>query len=92
MRGMVVASALAALLAGCAAHAPEPIEKLPPSQGLFTGPDGAWTVYRNDAERAATPPPEPEPAEQPEASEPPPEQRDILMCDRSRNCEHHAPR
>jgi len=47
--------------------------------GILTGPDGVWTVYRNDAKRAST-----EPLEAPA---PAPKKREILMCDRSRNCE-----
>jgi hypothetical protein len=66
------AAALAAiLLGGCVApkaHPPkaEGAEKrsynrreLPPEQGLFSGPDGTFTVYRNDAERRRSQPPAP---------------------------------
>jgi hypothetical protein len=82
-------SALAASLAGCAMHAPEPPDKpasynrreLPPQQGLFSGPDGVFTVYQS-GEAAAPPgaPPPPEPAA-------PPKRREVLMCDRPEGCE-----
>ncbi len=28
---------------------------LPPEPGLFTGPDGVWTVYRSGTDRAPAP-------------------------------------
>ena len=100
MRALALALALG--LAGCAASTPEPIERpasynrreLPPDEpGLLTGPDGTWTVYRNDVDRAAAAPPpaaEPAPEAQPEPA--PPRHREVLMCDRSRNCEQPAER
>lgn len=88
MRDQLHAVVLALMLFACAGSTPEPAEKpasynrreLPPSQGLFTGPDGSWTLYRNDGERAA-----PAPATAPEAAAPepaPPKKREILMCGR----------
>ena len=92
MRGTTLGLCLALALAGCAAaHAPEPIRdrpasynrrEMPPQQGLLTGPDGEWTLYRNDEDRVAQP-------TQPEAAEPPPppkpKHREIL-CDRDDPC------
>lgn len=68
---------VASLCGGCIApraHPPkrEGAEKvsynrreLPPEQGLFSGPDGTFTIYRNDAERRRNqvdlPPPAPKP-------------------------------
>jgi hypothetical protein len=87
MRGPGVAAllalVLAVVLAGCAGvHAPKSTDEpdgynrreLPSSPGLLTGPDGSWTVYRNDAERAQQPEQQPEQAEapaEPEPQEPP---------------------
>lgn len=99
MRGLGIAACFALALAGCAAaHAPEAVHtkpagynrrELPASQGLLTGPDGVWTVYRNDEPAAApvapespAPPVAPEPAAAPE-----PKHREILMCDKGRHCE-----
>jgi hypothetical protein len=68
---------------------PEPVEKpasynrreLPPSPGLFTGPDGTWTLYRNDGKRVA-----PAPAPPSEAAEPArPKKREILLCGRGQD-------
>ncbi len=65
MRALALAMALALLLPGCMNR---PARKdrsgevsynrrdLPPEQGLFTGPDGVWTPYRNDVD----PPPDEE--------------------------------
>jgi hypothetical protein len=88
MRAPAVACALALALAGCAGSTPEPVEKpasynrreLPPAPGLFTGPDGTWTLYRNDGARAA-PAPAPE-AAAPEPAPAQPKRREILMCGR----------
>lgn len=61
LRGLALASA-AALLAGCAAPAvcapkAERNEKvgynrreMPPEQGLFTGSNGVWALYLDDAD------------------------------------------
>jgi len=79
-------AALAALaaLAGCAIPPPatERGEKvsynrreLPPAQGVFTGKDGVWTIYRSDG--PAPPPPPPRPTtlscERGQVCDPPPE-------------------
>ena len=94
MRAPLHAAVITLALFGCAGTTPEPVEKpasynrreLPPSPGLFTGPDGTWTLYRNDAERAV-------PAAAPEAAAPEPEparpkKREILMCGRGQeDCE-----
>jgi hypothetical protein len=59
MRAAALALALALGLA-CAAPGPAPKpapgagynrRELPPEPGLFTGPDGVWTIYRNDEDR-----------------------------------------
>lgn len=92
MRAPLHAAVLALALFGCAGSTPEPVEKpesynrreLPPSPGLFTGPDGTWTLYRN--ERAA-PAPAPE-ATAPEPAPAAPKRREILMCGRGqKDCE-----
>lgn len=90
--------ALVGSLAGCAMHAPEPPDKpasynrreLPPQQGLFSGPDGVFTVYQS-GEAAAAPSgakPAPEAAAPPEPA--PPRRREVLMCDRPEGCETPA--
>jgi hypothetical protein len=61
MRGLALVIAIALPLSGCAMHkprsAPEPTSynrrDLPPADGLFTGPDGTWTVYRNHKDTPA---------------------------------------
>jgi hypothetical protein len=89
MRALAAATACALLLGGCAAGAPATPEKaaknapvggynrreLPTAQGLFTGKDGVWTIYRNDAERAAEAPPAP------------PAPRETLLCQRGQQCD-----
>lgn len=97
MRAQAVATLFALALAGCAGTTPEPAEKpagynrreLPETQGLFSGPDGSFTVYRNDADRAAAAAsaPAPAPAQPEPQAEPEPKRREILLCDRSRKCE-----
>jgi hypothetical protein len=55
MRGLAITIVIALPLSGCAMHqpraAPEPASynrrELPPTDGLFTGPDGSWTIYRS---------------------------------------------
>jgi hypothetical protein len=93
MRALRHAGVLALALFACAGSTPEPVEKpasynrreLPPSQGLFTGPDGSWTLYRNDVERAA-PAPAPAPEAEPELVRP--RKREILLCGRGeKKCE-----
>lgn len=59
MRALALAMALALLLGGCM-NRPARRDRsgeisynrrdLPPEQGLFTGCDGVWTVYRSDAD------------------------------------------
>lgn len=63
MRALILAVALAiapALAVGCMSRPPQKDRsgevsynrrELPPEQGLFTGSDGEWTVYRNNRER-----------------------------------------
>jgi len=90
--------ALAGSLAGCAAHAPEPPDKpasynrreMPPSQGLFTGPDGNWTVYQSGGESAARPNADAAPEASPPEPPAPPKRREVLMCDRPEGCETPA--
>jgi hypothetical protein len=62
MRGAALVWALALPLAACAAAAPREEggprpsynrRELPPEPGLFTGPDGVWTIYRNDEDEPA---------------------------------------
>jgi hypothetical protein len=82
---------LALLAAGCASPRPATHEhggetscnrrELEPRQGLFTGSDGEWTLYRNDA----PPPPPPEPA-----AGDVPRERHVLLCARGENCDPPA--
>jgi len=64
MRAMALAMVFVLPLGGCATPRLKSAcgesksynrRDLPPEQGLFTGPDGVWTIYRNDADE-----PEPE--------------------------------
>lgn len=80
----------AALLGGCIApraHPPrsESAEKvsynrreLPPEPGLFSGPDGSFTIYRNEAEKRRSR------ADQPP---PPPKQPTTLSCEPGYVCD-----
>jgi hypothetical protein len=63
MRAAALALALALGLAACVAPGPAPKpapgagynrRELPPEPGLFTGPDGVWTIYRNDEDEPAS--------------------------------------
>jgi hypothetical protein len=93
MHSATLATCLTLALVGCAAaHAPESIRdepvsynrrEMPPQQGLLTGPDGAWTVYRNDEERVAQPTQQEKPPDPP--APPAPKHREIL-CDRDNPC------
>jgi hypothetical protein len=66
-RALATALGLALALAGCTSRPPSHDRSgevsynrrdLPPHEpGLFTGPDGVWTVYRNDAPEEPAPPP-----------------------------------
>jgi hypothetical protein len=62
MRGLALAAALALSLAACVAPGPRQApppgtsynrRDLPPERGVFSGPDGVWTIYRNDEDRPA---------------------------------------
>ena len=64
MRALALAMALALLLGGCMNRPPRKDRSgeisynrrdLPPEQGLFTGPDGVWTIYRNNADEPPAP-------------------------------------
>jgi hypothetical protein len=83
MRALTFAIGVALLLGGCMTRAPRSDpggqvsynrRELPPAQGLFTGCDGAWTVYRNNPDRAPEECP-PSPDEQPKESDPSGEMR-----------------
>ena len=59
MRALTLAMSLALLLGGCMNRPPQHDRSgevsynrrdLPPEQGLLTGPDGEWTIYRNNAD------------------------------------------
>ena len=89
MRVAAAAVALAALVAGCSHLPKQAYEKdtTPgynrreldgPRPGLFSGKDGAFTVYRSDAERAAEPPAA--------APAPAPKKRTTLLCARGATC------
>ena len=52
--------------------------ELEPRPGLFTGPDGEWTVYRNGS---------PKPAPKPSAEAAPPPVRETLLCARGQVCD-----
>ncbi len=102
MRGLALMTALAAGLVGCAGSAPQPAEKpvsynrreLAPTDGLFTGSDGEWTVYRNDKKKkkdeAEEKPPAPEemtPSASEATAEPcSPEPCEHPTCDRAPTC------
>lgn len=86
MRALAATTALALALGGCAGGAqPKPAEKgekvsynrreLPPAQGLFTGKDGVWTIYRSDGPPPPPPPPKPTTlsCERGQVCDPPPE-------------------
>jgi hypothetical protein len=89
MRRVAVALAVAGAAVASACTTPRPIahpegddfsynrRELPPAQGLFSGPDGNWTVYRNDAPK---PPPAP-------AAAPKPLVRETLLCQRGQDCD-----
>ena len=93
MRGATLATCLSLALSGCAAaHAPEPIRdrpvsynrrEMPPQQGLLTGSDGAWTLYRNHEDRVAQPTQQEKP---PEPAPPPAPKRREILCDRDNPC------
>jgi hypothetical protein len=88
MRALGVALVVASLLCGCMSRPAQKDRSGEPGYnrrelthaqpGILTGPDGTWTVYRNDAEpRSEEPLSTPAPA---------PKKREILMCDRSQHC------
>ena len=61
MRATAMLFAFALALGGCMSRPPTHDRSgevsynrrdLPPEQGLLTGPDGVWTIYRNDATRS----------------------------------------
>lgn len=101
-RTSLLLAALVGSLAGCAMHAPEPPDRpasynrreLPPQQGLFSGPDGVFTVYQSGEAAAAPgaqPPPEAAAPVEPAPLEPVrPKSREVLMCDRLEGCEKPA--
>ena len=90
MRVAAAAVALVALAAGCS-HLPKQAyekdtspgynrrELEGPRPGLFSGKDGAFTVYRNEAERAVDPPPA--------ATAPATKTRTTLLCARGATCD-----
>lgn len=79
-----------ALLCGCVAPGARPPKAetkekasynrrdMPPERGLFSGRDGAWTIYRNDADRTD---------EEPVA----PPKRTTLSCERGHVCDAEEP-
>jgi hypothetical protein len=97
MRAVALALLSLLLLDGCMSRPPRRDRSgevsynrrdLPPSQGLLSGPDGAWTLYRSGAESEAAPgaaaPAAPEAPAEPAR----PKRREILLCDPgSRYCE-----
>jgi hypothetical protein len=83
MRGWALALAAALLLGGCTSRPPRHDRsgevsynrrELPPSQGLFSGKDGVWTVYRNDVA-------------EPAGERPPPRRRTTLSCEEGHVCD-----
>lgn len=87
-RALATATACALLLGGCVAPAAHPPKseregkisynrrELESRPGVFTGPDGVWTIYPNDADRPA-----PAPA---------PPKRTTLSCERGQTCDPPA--
>jgi hypothetical protein len=96
MRALVAAIALALLAGGCASPRPATYDhggetsynrrELEPRQGLFTGSDGEWTLYRNDE---PPPPPKPPPSPKPAATDVPRE-RSTLLCSPGYACDPPA--
>ena len=81
MRTLALTLAAALALAGCTSRPAQHDRsgetsynrrELPPAQGLFTGSDGVWTVYRNDA---------------PPKDAPRPPRRTTLECQEGYTCE-----
>lgn len=87
MRVASAVVALVAIVAGCS-HLPKQAYEADttpgynrreldgPRPGLFSGKDGAFTVHRTDAERAAEPP-----------TPPAPKPRTTLLCARGATCD-----
>jgi len=91
MRGAAAAVALVCLVAGCSHLPKQAYEKdtTPgynrreldgPRPGLFSGKDGAFTVYRNEAERAVEP-----------QAPPAAKKRTTLLCARGQTCDPVPP-
>jgi hypothetical protein len=83
MRGLALALAAALLLGACMSRPPRHDRsgevsynrrELPPEEGLFTGPDGTWTVYDNAPDR----------------EDPAPPRRTTPSCDEGQVCEPPA--
>ncbi len=91
MRAVAIALAAALLLAGCMSRPARHDRsgevsynrrELSPRPGLFSGPDGEWTVYPSEPDRTdADPPSAGSPAP------PPPPERTILLCQEGRRCD-----
>jgi hypothetical protein len=91
MRAALAAVAFVSLAAGCS-HLPKQAyekdatpgynrrELDDPRPGLFSGQDGAFTVYRNEADRAVEPPPPPAA-----------KKRTTLLCARGETCDPLPP-
>ena len=87
MRSLVLVVAALSLLVGCMSRPAQRDRsgevsynrrELPPEQGVFSGPDGVFTIFDNERERGPVEPP-------------PPPRKTTLSCEREQVCEPPPP-